>query len=105
MADAIFTPGPWSLESEDNGYAEVLLKHADTEAIQISGGDWTVAVALDDGPPGKANAHLIAAAPELYSNLDMLTTILENISLPGFSNQPEMVKAMRVCLAKARGES
>ena len=46
-----------------------------------------------------ANAHLIAAAPELYEALDELEAFVHNL---GYREYPSAAKA-RAALAKARG--
>jgi hypothetical protein len=57
-----------------------------------------------------ANAHLAAAAPELYDALEELhaeverIALLKNIGHEG-SNLLEVIVSARVALAKARGES
>ncbi len=103
-----FTPGPWSLESDDNGYAEAFRRYAGADAIQVSGDHWTVAVALDDGPPGQANAHLIAAAPELYEALKAITDcygVGQRDPAKFLEHVHDFMMEGRAALAKARGET
>ena len=50
----------------------------------------------------QANAHLIAAAPDLYEALGQAVTSMQD---NGYSNSHVAVRAARAALAKARGES
>lgn len=94
MSEAKFTKGPWYVHNNDV-YLEVF---SDKGAIcdtcmsghQFDGGDCT------EGKFAKANAHLIAAAPEMY---DALEHILENQALGS-----PLALSINNLLAKARGE-
>lgn len=98
MSEPKWTPGPWAVETRDKK-------------------TWVVAYCGDDDPwfvcnpelyigPGKtdrapANAHLIAAAPDLYAALDAARIILaEHEPHP----LPVLAQAL-AALAKARGEA
>ena len=112
MSEEMFTPGPWDQEPTGDG-----------KRICIGLG-------LFDGPNGydvaevysddvteetykeaKANAHLIAAAPDLYEALEVA---LEQ-AIGCFQNhygedpigipEPEYIQKARAALAKARGET
>ena len=98
-----FTKGPWSINDGSN---HKYLKGKITCNDEIDG----LETVIVDGPNGyygedvrKANAHLIAAAPELYEALDKLANgYVGNAWDVGL--QPRLKKA-RAALSKARGES
>lgn len=90
-----WTPGPWA----------------------VTGGDGTPCVSdpfgLDVGWPSRrkgypalANAHLIAAAPELYEALELALPIIEELdTCRDDEDDPiPLVAQIRSALAKARGE-
>ncbi|GAA0586355.1 hypothetical protein ACFQH5_20465 [Halomonas salifodinae] len=96
-----WTPSPW--DSTDHGVGElVVFCHRTEDAICILD-DTDHTYAWPDGystsHEAVANAHLIAAAPELYECLQ---------AFPGFNSEPEQIAAWaKRCLeveAKARGE-
>lgn len=92
MAESKWTPGPWHW----------------TKDIVI--GEYNLApgillTALTDGTPwgdeiDRANAHLIATAPDLY---DALKALLDRYIIMGCGEGPEALAA-KFALAKARGE-
>lgn len=108
-----FTPGPWEIDQEGSSYADVIKSHCAANAFQIAGGDWTIAVALDDGPPGQANVHLILAAPDLHYEGAKAATVMEAIAdaigergLVDLADELRWTaKSMRKALAKAEGKS
>lgn len=67
MSDTKHTPGPWRIEYSDSGNILVEFDYYDEHGNRHSGN-----VCLVDamrGPRNVANAHLIAAAPELLEAL------------------------------------
>ena len=94
MNEIKFTPGPWFSVAKLSGSEN----HRGFKICTPTG--WALAdvqPADEDGIEGRANAHLIAAAPDLYEALEH---ILEgSLSLPRFAKD-EAIRA----LAKARGE-
>ena len=70
-----------------------------------------VIVMLDDEESeiGLANAHLIAAAPELFAALEMaeesIVTFMGVHDYPTDSGAGDILAQVRAALAKARGES
>ena len=94
MNETKFTPGPWLFSSYRSG----------NSVIVIDGKEFDVATV--NYPNRDANAHLIAAAPELYEALDGLLadiTEYQEINNLGGQNNHWQVKA-KAALAKARGE-
>ena len=93
------TPGPWATDPEYN-HEQVIGPDGITVADCLI-------IALDSGPSREtiqANAHLIAAAPEM---LKALLRILDwNDGTPPLGDEPwlEMCEIARVALAKARSE-
>ena len=94
MSETKFTPGPWLFSSYKSG----------NSVIVIDGKEFDVATV--NYPNRDANAHLIAAAPELYEALEGLLadiTEYQEINNLGGQNNHWQVKA-KAALAKARGE-
>lgn len=94
MSEPKFTPGPWLFSSYKSG----------NSVIVIDGKEFDVATV--NYPNRDANAHLIAAAPELYEALEGLLadiTEYQEINNLGGQNNHWQVKA-KAALAKARGE-
>ncbi|NCC57559.1 MAG: hypothetical protein EOM17_08020 [Synergistales bacterium] len=96
------SPGPWRICTEES--------RADWEIVVDARGHIVANVNTESGPdippavstkmPAKANAHLIAAAPDLLRELERL----ENQSgLPLERDDPARVAA-RTAIRKARGE-
>ena len=99
MGEAKFTPGPWSVDagfetSRPGDFDEYWQVHDGKDAIACS--------AYCYAGNRKANAHLIAAAPELYEVLDDIATAAHN----GFNihQNSVLIAEARAALAKARGE-
>jgi len=92
MSETKFTPGRWQwvgigdeiyVETEHTKYIASLKQYGySSEETQ------------------EANAHLIAAAPELYEALEKCAEVLQNFV--GFSHP--YIKEANAALAKARGE-
>lgn len=103
MSDAKHTPGPWLSQYDDNGFFEIS-SDAVATPIHTSSGSKTlmlqtrIAFTYSEGETDEANAHLIAAAPEL---LEVAESILADDMLqylPG-----EYVAKVRAVIAKATG--
>lgn len=97
-----FTPGPWFIRraSPNNAHLTVFVSSYDILTLGCNGFPYV-------GPPEssgyleavaevKANANLIAAAPEMYECLE---------SLIGKTNNPLIDQHIKEVLAEARGES
>ena len=101
-----FTPGPWSLDNNDvRDEAQAVLRDA-TGCIVAD------AFTMDRTGECEANAHLIAAAPELYEALEDCMTALEPYDdakprdwKSDRENLRRVYQSARFALAKARGES
>ena len=84
------TPGPWAVSGREiNG-------PIDTGVIVARIPEWGI---LADAPdPGRANARLIAAAPDLLAALEAVAEFWAGGDVPA-----ELDAQMRAALAKARG--
>ena len=98
MSEKKFTPGPW-----------VVYRHLPTDVVVSKSGECSLAT-LDcgcgDRKTRRANAHLIAAAPELYKALEEMSSCLSDIiSGNDWGAVEEYLDDARAALAKARGET
>nr|WP_155997860.1 hypothetical protein [Ochrobactrum sp. UNC390CL2Tsu3S39] len=105
MAETKFTPGPWEHHVSDvRGTLCVI-----AENTWICGELWNDVAPLTEAE-AKANAHLIAAAPELYYALTALINRYVSLVRSGDADfwdpeaEEEVINA-RDALAKARGEA
>lgn len=101
-----FTPGPWS------GGKEVFLRTVELESVGLS-----LLFGSFRTEEAKANAHLIAAAPELYAALETARDYvaselhLERQKFEGYEQASDIasieadIATIDAALAKARGES
>lgn len=104
MAETKFTPGPWQMSgvrSKRNVYGHTVGPDSDP-IITVDYSDRTP----DLHSETLGNAHLIAAAPELYAALEDMIALYINTA--GNYFEPGKVKQMiasLAALAKARGET
>ena len=94
MNEPKFTPGPWLFSSYKSG----------NSVIVIDGKEFDVATV--NYPNRDANAHLIAAAPELYEALEHIEEYWnrdQNISAMSDALW-HIIEVAQAALAKARGE-
>ena len=99
MSEAKFTKGPWCI-SEGEGFSADLPAGYVIDYVENGLGDTVAMVATKEKFPFDnltANAHLIAAAPELY---EVLSDAMER----GGSIQMCLYDKALAALAKARGE-
>lgn len=105
MSEAEFTPGAWIVGSGDDYF--VMSRHyPKTFPHKFSSDDTGPYIAWIGNRTedfGLANAHLIAAAPELYGALLHLVKVIE-MAFPSLDNT-QSVKSAFSALAKARGET
>src|ERR1700761_8570168 len=87
MSEPKFTPGPWEVRSDS--YSEIITSKIDgCDALSIGSTvdpGFTIAVAFSDvsGISAKDNAHLIAAAPEMYEALKVALEVLHTSPMVG----------------------
>ena len=93
-----WTKGPWEVTDEDVRGDDIFFRVESAEAGMVALVDATP----EDGP-GKANAHLIASAPELAEALRQLVSMIDE----GSFIQPtwRQVVFARALLARIEGES
>ncbi len=93
-----FTPGPW--EAADRGdYSDF-----DGNSRVILGDDTRIAVVHHHGTPeNEANAHLIAAAPDLYRALEAVVELDAYYNI--FDGLELVSEDVFAALSKARGET
>jgi len=106
MSASQHTPGPWKVVNDWNGRpVKITAPHADPHK---PGGIVDItrdrAISLPSSGEGKANARLIAAAPELLEAADRLTLLCHTTGKPadGFRFR-ELVLELRKAIAKAKG--
>jgi hypothetical protein len=76
-------------------------------SISVSAGSETVAIVPTEGlGNGQANAHLIAAAPELYDELEQAARVLDALSANSIAKKlvDSVLPGIHAALAKAKGE-
>lgn len=114
---AAFTPGPWwgGVISQHQPLADEILKefaeHRDGTlgAIADSNDRFLAFIATVPNTlaEDRANAHLIAAAPELYAELQQFVNGVETrmIDSPADETLANVTRRAKAALAKARGET
>lgn len=93
MTERKWTPGPWKwVEGKGTWRGSI-------EPDVCDFGDDTQYYPTEGEPPNEANAHLIAAAPDLYDALEALLVTKAPDFIPS-----RLWDDARAALAKARGE-
>lgn len=106
MSKAKFTKGEW-LGFKDgkwqSDYVNDYTLDGDNNPswVQVTCDGQAVAIVPNHGNTLDANAHLIAAAPEMYEMLDEVLNVLGHELNP---TNKSYIKAIKELLAKARGE-
>lgn len=90
------TPGPWYVSSSN--FNHIIVSEADGTTV-----GWTTNYPPPENARGEANAHLIAAAPDLLEALEALADDHE-FGATGTIRQDHL-RAARLAIAKARGQS
>ena len=92
---ATFTPGPWV------AMCKAVYTESDNPTREILWGGHNTRNASDDEK--KANARLIAAAPELHAQAKILERLLIELSMQGETGTDEALEEVRAVLAKVDG--
>lgn len=90
------TPGPWILDRTD-GVVFIEAKNAETVREVIA------KVWLQEPDRSLANAHLIAAAPQLFQALEQLEKVFFNL-IQGQESKYYELTAARAAIRKAKGD-
>jgi len=99
MSETKFTPGPWIAAPMEGEPGHCFA----AQVVRTDGaGRWIVDINSDDGEEmATANAHLIAAAPELYEALEPFEHLRPDSHCDSIL---ALLPAVRAALAKARGK-
>ena len=83
--NAKHTPGPWDIGNENNETCEVCLNSPHNLTVSIDRHDHNTGVIVISRDEMLANAHLIAAAPEMFGALNNALDLVNNgvISVKG----------------------
>ena len=114
MTERKWTPGPWVYRPEEfddwgvvrgsdvgDGWATYICQAKD-QRVDEAGENEARRNGID---PWESNAHLIAAAPELYEALDDVVKMLDDNEVPiSYEYYCTALEPARAALAKARGE-
>jgi len=98
MSETKFTPGPWEWDGNVWDYNPVF------EAPWLEGGDGRIILKGAITCSSEANAHLIAAAPELYETLEAIIARWDTPLWKDIEPTGVFIGKGRAALAKARGE-
>jgi hypothetical protein len=98
-----WTPGPWFIDEDSEPVLRVMAHDPGLEPWHICDVAPLATSSQDKTTNWYANAHLIAAAPELYDALEKAIEYHKKRNLGWHSD--ELVAYMEAALAKARGET
>lgn len=93
---ATFTPRPWTIEDCTGGGMVGL-------CFAVKSENTIVARTTDGWKEAKANARLIAAAPELHAQAKILERLLVELAMQGETGTDEALDEVREVLAKVEG--
>ena len=104
-----FTPGPWTIEVAHRVLTNVSTNEETRRPYYEIGSDLRVLAKVDTGLNDKANAALIAAAPDLYAACEIVLNNL-TVMIPANEDLRKLgekacIDALIAALNKARGES
>ena len=106
MSEEKFTKGPWLTEYKKDISGMYAQKVFDENREDICSCSW-YPVYEGNGittTNREANAHLIAAAPEMYECLQMWVTMVEHGNTDHFEINEHNAEVTRKLLAKSRGQ-
>jgi hypothetical protein len=97
---AVHSPGPWEVSTDKN-------IHGHTDLVVMTHGYFIATLHGIHGGVDEANAHLIAAAPDLFAACEAGLTRLERLAVDKpktlFPRLHAEMDAMRAAIAKAKG--
>ena len=98
------TPGPWVVRTIDQSLATVETQDGEyiiCNAAQLRGDDWKT-----EHSERKANARLIAAAPDLLAALQRIVAALDKqVASPHLAERASPLAQAKAAIAKATGET
>lgn len=98
-----FTQGPWVVRTIDQSLATVETQDGEyiiCNAAQLRGDDWKT-----EHAERKANARLIAAAPDLLAALQRIVAVLDKqVASPHLAERASPLTQAKAAIAKATGE-
>lgn len=108
MTERKWTPGPWRFELVE--YKDMMVPDLDPDCAEWNiyandGNDYPIMESKPYYPVQSDNihdAHLIAAAPDLYEALDMA---MREMAVNGYRDDDGPMPKIFAALAKARGET
>jgi hypothetical protein len=110
QATVTYTPGPWHAKPRGTKSStwEVVTNPTFREVEIVAEAGHVIADlrwnGKNEGPAGLANAHLLAAAPEMLKALESALNVLE-VYLPGMNICKSVIPKVRAAVAKAKGEA
>lgn len=94
------TPGPWIVRESSQGYIDIVAKRNHIGLANVA------RVLLPREPQDAANAHLIAAAPEMLAALKLALEQIEPTPKPKLIHTPGFaLRMIREAVAKAEGNN
>lgn len=101
-----FTPGPWEVNTEAGLPLREVFSHSETDVLICDTGCSNVEM---DAAEIEANAHLIAAAPEMYEALKDCLRLLEDCTEETYGTPTQeffqrKADAVKAVLAKSEGK-
>lgn len=100
MSETKFMSGPWEVRKGDEIFPNYWVHSLAEEAKYLDDGTLWIRTFVANAGPNKANANLIAAAPDLYWALDLVKQMLAVNEI----DLPHTIAVINEALAKARGE-
>lgn len=107
MSETKFTPGPWEVKPKEKNVPYLRIRGKSLgRRYKIANVLSVTAEESDEDRETKANAHLIAAAPEMFQTLEDVLDALTDGGLRVLSKEQNdyHVRTIKRILAKALGE-
>jgi hypothetical protein len=89
------TPGPWKVDKVDNAHCYIIAKN----------GTLLAKVWLEDNDFNNANAHLVAAAPDMLEALEAALSYWDQDRASQQIRLADVERILKSAIAKAKGES
>jgi len=105
MSEPLFSAGPWEAKTWEGsvvGHATGQAYEGEHAAVFSEAAGMICPLGLAADQESRANAHLIAAAPDLYEALTDLVKLIDEVA-PSYADST-VVFAARAALSKAEGQ-